>query len=67
MAPDKLLVTVRNGRSIEVGYELEVKAVCEGIPEVTVKGIKYVVGPFSRAHSQQAVRSVGFPLQVQPS
>jgi hypothetical protein len=56
MAPDKLLVTVRNGRSIEVGYELEVKAVCEGIPELAVKGIKYVVGPFSRAHSQQAVR-----------
>jgi hypothetical protein len=56
MASDKLLTTVRNGRSIEVGYELEVKAVCDGIPEVAVKGIKYVVGPFSRSHSQQAVR-----------
>jgi hypothetical protein len=56
MSADKLLVTVRNGRSIEVGYELEVKAVCDGIPEVVIKGIKYIVGPFSRAHSQQAVR-----------
>jgi hypothetical protein len=56
MAADKLLATVRNGRSIEIGYEMEVKAVCEGMPELVVKGMKYIVGPFSRAHSQQAVR-----------
>lgn len=58
MSADKLLVTVRNGRTIEVGYEMEVKAVCESIPEVVIRGMKYVVGPFSRSHSQQAVRSV---------
>jgi hypothetical protein len=56
MTPEKLLATVRNGRSIEIGYEMEVKAVCEGMPEVVVKGMRYIVGPFSRAHSQQAVR-----------
>lgn len=56
MTPEKLLATVRNGRSIEIGYEMEVKAVCEGMPEVIVKGMRYIVGPFSRAHSQQAVR-----------
>lgn len=54
---DNLLLTVRHARSIRVEYELEVKAVCDsGIPEMSVRGIEYVVGPFARAHAQQAVR-----------
>lgn len=58
MTNDKLLTTVRNGRSIEVGYEMEVKAVCESVPEVVVRGMRYIVGPYSRSHAQQAVRQV---------
>jgi hypothetical protein len=39
-----------------VGYELEVKAVCDGVPELRMSGIRYTVGPFTRAGAQQAVR-----------
>jgi hypothetical protein len=53
---EKLLMTVKNARMMEVGYELEVRAVCDGLPEVRMGGIKYVVGPFTRSGAQQAVR-----------
>lgn len=53
---EKVLVTVRNAKSIEISYEVEVKAVCEGVPETVAKGIKYIVGPYARTHAQQAVR-----------
>jgi hypothetical protein len=55
---DKVLVTVRTANSIEISYEVEVKAVCDGIPETVLRGIKYIVGPFGRSHAQQAVRWV---------
>ena len=53
---DKLVMTVKNARAMEIAYEMEVKAVMEGVPEVKVQGIKYVVGPFPKSHAQQAVK-----------
>lgn len=53
---ERLLMTARNAKVMEVAYELEVKAVCDGVPELRMSGIRYTVGPFTRAGSQQAVR-----------
>ena len=55
-----LLVTVNHARTMEVAYELEVKAICDGLPEVKMGGIKYIVGPFAKTHAQQAVKWVMF-------
>jgi len=44
---------------MEMRYELEVKAVFDGmleLRELKMGGIQYVVGPFARSHAQQAVR-----------
>jgi len=53
---DRLSMTVEAARTLEVRYELEVKAVCDGLPELRAGGIRYIVGPFSRPHAQQAVK-----------
>lgn len=53
---DRLLMTIESARRIEVRYELEVNAVCDGLQEMKVGGIKYLVGPFAKSHAQQAVR-----------
>lgn len=53
---DNLLVTVRHAKTLEVGYELSVKAVCDGFEGPTVGAIKYVVGLYSRSSAQQAVK-----------
>lgn len=54
---EKISLTVRHARNLKVEYDLEVKAVCDsGIPEISLRGIGYVVGPFARPHAQQAVR-----------
>jgi hypothetical protein len=53
---DNLLVTVRHAKTIEVGYELAVKAVCDGFEAPTVSAIRYVVGLYSRGSAQQAVK-----------
>jgi len=54
---ERLLVTVQNARNLQVEYELEVKAVCgDGVQEVRVGEIRYVVGSFTRGNAQQAVR-----------
>ena len=59
---DKLLVTTRYSRSISIEYELEVKAVLgNGVQDVVIKNIPYVVGPYPRARAQQAVKWVSFP------
>ena len=55
-AADKLLVTLNHGRSIKVDYRIEVKAICQGVPEIKMGGMSYTVGPYSRPHAQQAVR-----------
>ncbi|KAK4689338.1 hypothetical protein P7C73_g757, partial [Tremellales sp. Uapishka_1] len=71
--PERLLTTVKNARLMMLEYELEVKAVCDGVPEGgRVAGMKCIVGPFSRAHAQQAVRDIGYfqalcPSQSEPS
>ncbi|WVF73183.1 hypothetical protein IAT40_008002 [Kwoniella sp. CBS 6097] len=58
---DRALVTVKHARTIEVGYELEVKAVTDGLREkVEMGGIVYIVGPFARAHAQEAVKDIGY-------
>lgn len=57
---DRVLVTARNARSLEVSYEVEVKAVCDGVPETVLRGIKYIVGPYTRPQAQQAIRRVNF-------
>ena len=53
---ERLSVTVESARTMEVRFELEVKAVCEGMQEIRATGIKYIVGPFARSHAQQAVK-----------
>lgn len=55
-APADLLVTVRHAKTLEVGYELQVKAVCDGFEGPVVPGIKYVVGPYTKGSAQQAVK-----------
>jgi hypothetical protein len=55
--PDKVLLTVKNAKTMDVEYELDIKAVCDGVSEaLKIGGWKYVVGPFPRAHAQQAVK-----------
>ncbi len=59
MPPEKVTMTIESARSMEMRYELEVKAVFDGmleLRELKMGGIKYVVGPFARSHAQQAVR-----------
>lgn len=53
---DKLLLTVKGAKELEIGYELEVKAVCDTVPPISLLGIKYTVGAFSRPLAQQAVK-----------
>ncbi|WVR07797.1 hypothetical protein IAU60_004840 [Kwoniella sp. DSM 27419] len=61
MQVDRALVTVRQARSLQVTYELEVKAVMDGVKDkVEMKGIAYTVGPFSRSHAEEAVRDIGY-------
>lgn len=55
---DNLLVTVRHAKTLEVGYELQVKAVCDGFEGPTVSAIRYVVGLYSKNAAQQAIRYV---------
>ncbi|KAK8853104.1 hypothetical protein IAR55_003805 [Kwoniella newhampshirensis] len=60
MLVDRALVSVKGARTLEVAYELEVRAVTEGLKDkVEMGGIRYVVGPFMRSHAQQAVRDIG--------
>lgn len=54
--PDEILSTVRNAKNIEVGYELQVKAVCDGFEGPSVMGIKYVVGSYPKMTAQQLTR-----------
>lgn len=61
---DKLLMTVKQAKMMAVGYELEVKTVSEGAPEVACSGIQYTVGPYARTHAQQAVKWVKTASQV---
>ncbi|WVR00358.1 hypothetical protein IAU59_007501 [Kwoniella sp. CBS 9459] len=68
MHVDKALVTVRRARTIEVGYELEVKAVTDGLRDkVEMAGIVYIVGPFARAHAQEAVKDIGYVEALCPN
>lgn len=53
--PPDVLVTVRNAKTLEVGYEIQVKAVCDGFEGPVVPGIKYVVGQYTRSLAQQAM------------
>lgn len=53
---DNLLVTVRHAKTLEVGYELQIKAVCDGFEGPVVSAIRYVVGLYSRSSAQQAVK-----------
>ena len=53
---DKLLTTVNHARSIKVDYRIEVKAICQGVPEIKMGGMSYIVGPYSSPHAQQAVK-----------
>lgn len=53
--PQDVLVTVRHAKTLEVGYEMQVKAVCEGFEGPLVPGIKYVVGQYTRALANQAM------------
>ncbi|RXK35727.1 hypothetical protein M231_07016 [Tremella mesenterica] len=59
---DKLLLTVKNAKIMSMSYELEVKAICDGLGEVRCGGIIYTVGPYARVQAEQAVRDIGhFP------
>lgn len=52
-----VLVTVKGAKALEVEYDLEVKAIMEGVAEkVEMRGIRSVVGLFSRDHAQRAVK-----------
>jgi hypothetical protein len=53
---ENLLVTVRHAKTLEVGYELQVKAVCDGFDGPTVSAIRYVVGLFSRLDAQKTMQ-----------
>ncbi|OCF32213.1 hypothetical protein I316_06127 [Kwoniella heveanensis BCC8398] len=65
---DRALVTVKHARTIEVGYELEVKAVTDGLRDkVEMGGIVYIVGPFARAHAQEAVKDIGYVEALCPN
>lgn len=59
MEVGNVLVTVKGAKTLEVEYDLEVKAIMEGVAEkVEMRGIRSVVGPFSRDHAQRAVKYV---------
>lgn len=55
VAPDMLGCSFRGGKLMEVSYEVEVKAVFEGQPEMRSKGIRYVAGAYPRAQAQEMV------------
>jgi hypothetical protein len=55
---DGLLVTTNNAKMLEIQYELNVKAVFEGIEDVKVEKLRYIVGVFPHNHAVQAVRYV---------
>ena len=55
-AGDKLFLTINHARVFKLEYRMEVKAVCQGVPEIKMGGILYTVGPFARPHAQQAVK-----------
>ncbi|WVW86011.1 hypothetical protein I302_108049 [Kwoniella bestiolae CBS 10118] len=60
MLVDRVLVTVKNARTLRVEYALEVKAVMEGIRDkIEVGDIMYTVGVFDRNTSDQATRDIG--------
>ncbi|KAL0245816.1 hypothetical protein I308_104952 [Cryptococcus tetragattii IND107] len=60
MEVGNVLVTVKGAKTLEVEYDLEVKAIMEGVAEkVEMRGIRSVVGPFSRDHAQRAVKDIG--------
>ena len=54
--PDKLLMTLRGARSIDLRYELEVRAVCDGTVDVRIANILYTVGALPRLSAQQTVK-----------
>ncbi|KIR41649.1 hypothetical protein I307_05715 [Cryptococcus deuterogattii 99/473] len=61
MEVGNVLVTVKGAKTLEVEYDLEVKAIMEGVAEkVEMRGIRSVVGPFSRDHAQRAVKDIGY-------
>ena len=55
---ENLLVTVRHAKTMEVGYELQIKAVCDGFEGPVVSAIRYVVGVYSKEAAQRAVQCV---------
>ncbi|WRT70357.1 uncharacterized protein IL334_007355 [Kwoniella shivajii] len=61
MLIDRVQSTTTNARSLKVSYELEVKAVMEGIKDkIQVNGIVYTVGVYSKTHAENAVRDIGY-------
>lgn len=60
MEVGNVLVTVKGAKTLEVEYDLEVKAIMEGVAEkVEMRGIRSVIGLFSRDHAQRAVKDIG--------
>ncbi|WWC94724.1 hypothetical protein V866_001572 [Kwoniella sp. B9012] len=60
MLVDRVLVTVKNARTLRVEYALEVKAVMEGIRDkIEINGIMYTVGVFDRNTAVQATGDIG--------
>ncbi|OCF61136.1 hypothetical protein L486_00780 [Kwoniella mangroviensis CBS 10435] len=60
MLVDRVLVTVKNARTLRVEYALEVKAVMEGIRDkIEINGIMYTVGVFDRNTAEQATGDIG--------
>nr|ODN94092.1 hypothetical protein L203_00267 [Cryptococcus depauperatus CBS 7841] len=59
--------SVTSAKILKVQYEMEVRAVLEGVSEnVMIKGLKCIVGPFPKENAEQTVRSIGQVMALCP-
>ncbi|WWC64437.1 uncharacterized protein I303_107047 [Kwoniella dejecticola CBS 10117] len=68
MLVERALVSVTSAKSLKVEYELEVKAVMDGLRDkVEMGGIMYTVGVYGRGDAAQAIRDIGHVDTLCPS
>ncbi|WVQ72997.1 hypothetical protein IAR50_002560 [Cryptococcus sp. DSM 104548] len=66
MQVGEVLYTAR-GTKVEVEYDLEVRALVEGVKEkVEMRRIRCMVGPYTRANAQQTCRQIGYVESLCP-